>query len=199
MRTQSRPIDVPDRKAKPLGAAALGVLAMIAVGLVIGIAACGSTVHGASHPAAAGTGQGQEPTAASTSPGVLLCAATQTVDRLLVGPMSSHVRELLPRGITIADVRQVRALAAALCALPLMPPGVHCPAASGGEVLLRFTAGGQAFPVVRIQNSGCRTVTGVGPTRWWSESPQFGMLLSRTVGGRGRLMPGMHPSSVPTA
>jgi len=27
----------------------------------------------------------------------------------------------------------------------------------------------------------------------------FGRLLSRTVGGRGRLTPGTHPSSVPTA
>jgi hypothetical protein len=93
----------------------------------------------------------------------------------------------------------VRALAAALCALPLMPRGLHCPAALGGEVLLRFAAGGQDFRAVRIQNSGCRIVTGVGPTRWWSESPQFGQLLSRRVGGRGRLIPGVHPSSVPTA
>src|SRR5215469_1009745 len=113
MGTQSRPADVPDRKAKPLSPAALGVLAMIAVGLVIGMAACGGTVRSASHPAAAGTGPGKEPTAVSTSPGALLCAATKTVDRLLVGPMSSHMREVLPRGITITDGHQVRALAAA--------------------------------------------------------------------------------------
>jgi hypothetical protein len=172
---------------------------MIAAGVVIGLAACGSAVPGASHPAAAGTGHAQEPAAVSSSPDVLLCAAAQTVDRLVVSPMSGHVREILPRGITIADVPRVRALAAALCALPLMPPGLHCAAASGGEVVLRFEAGGKAFQAVRIQDSGCRTVTGVGPTRWWSESPQLGQLLNRTVGGRGRLIPGMHPSSVPTA
>ena len=65
-----------------------------------------------------------------------------------------------------SDAPQVRTPAAALCTLPLMPPGLHCPAALGGEVLLRFAAGGQDFQAVRIQNSGCRTVTGVGPTRW---------------------------------
>lgn len=199
MGSQSRPVDVADRKVKAPGPAARGVLAVIAVGAAIGLAACGSAVPGARHPAVAGTGHAPEPTAVSTSPGVLLCAAAQTVDRLVVSPMSSQLREILPRGITIADVRQVRALAVALCALPLMPSGLHCPAALGGEVLLRFAAGGQDFQAVRIQNSGCRTVTGVGPTRWWSESPQFGQLLSRTVGGRGRLIPGMHPSSVPTA
>jgi hypothetical protein len=199
MLNQSRPMNVAGRNSRPRGPAAWGVLAMIAVGAVIGLAGCGGAVSGARQPAEVGTGQAQEPAAVSASPSVPLCAAAQTVDRVVASPMSSHFRELLPRGITIADAPQVRALAAALCALPSMPPGLHCPAALGGEVRLVFAAGGHDFQAVRIQDSGCRTVTGVGPTRWWSRSPQFGQLLSRTVGGRGRLIPGVHPSSVPTA
>lgn len=199
MRSQGRPMDVAGRKGKPLGPAARGVSAMIAAGAVIGLAACGSAVPGAGHPAAPGTGHVQEPAAVSESPRVPLCAAARTVDRVVASPMSSQFREILPRGITIADATQVRALAAALCTLPLMPPGLRCPAALGGEVQLVFAAGRQDFQAVRIQNSGCRTVTGAGPARWWSRSPQFEQLLIRTVGGRGRLFPGTHPSSVPTA
>lgn len=199
MGSQNRSMDVAGRKGKLPGPAARGVSVVIAVGAAIGLAACGGAVPGTRHPATAGTGHVQEPAAVSASPGVPLCAAAQTVDRVVASPMSSQLREILPRGITITDGPEVRALAAALCALPLMPPGLHCPAALGGEVRLVFAAGRQDFQAIRIQNSGCRAVTGVGPTRWWSRSPQFGQLLIRAVGGRGRLIPGTHPSSVPTA
>jgi hypothetical protein len=59
-------------------------------------------------------------------------------------------------------------------------------------------AGNQGFRPVAVQLTGCRSVTGLGPARSWSQSPQFGPLLTRTVGGAGRLIPGRHPSSVPT-
>ena len=62
-----------------------------------------------------------------------------------------------------------------------------------------FAAGAREFSPVRIQLSGCRAVAGIGPTRSWSRSPGFGQLLTGTVGGKGRMLPGMHPSSVPTA
>jgi hypothetical protein len=182
-------------------AAPRGALALIAAGTLIGLAACGSAVSGgAGIPVSAGTSHPPTPAAAvSASAGVPLCAAAQSVDRVVAGPMSSHFREVLPRGITISDAPRVRALAAALCALPPMPSGLHCPAAIGGTVRLVFAAGGQDFQPVAIQESGCRAVSGIGPARWWSRSPQFGQLLTRTVGGRGRLIPGTHPSSVPTA
>jgi hypothetical protein len=137
--------------------------------------------------------------AVSASAGVPLCAAAQSVDRVVAGSASSHFREVLPGGITISDAAGVRALAAALCGLPPLPAGLRCPAATGGTVRLVFAAGGHDFRPVAIQESGCRTVSGIGPARWWSRSPEFGRLLTRTVGGRGRLIPGTHPSSVPTA
>jgi hypothetical protein len=89
-------------------------------------------------------------------------------------------------------------MVAALCALPAMPPGQHCPAASAGSVRLVFAAGEQSFPPVSVQESGCRGVTGLGATRSWSPSSAFGRMLSEAVGGVGRLVPGTHPSSVPT-
>ena len=117
---------------------------------------------------------------------------------MVATPGGSHVRALLPGGITISDAARVRTLAAALCALPPMPAGLHCEAATGGAFRLTFAAGNQGFRPVGVQMTGCRSVTGLGPARSWSQSPQFGPLLTRTVGGAGRLIPGRHPSSVPT-
>jgi hypothetical protein len=196
----SKPVDTADWRSGPLHVAIRWGLAVIAAGAVIVLAACGSTAAGgAGHPASAGAGHSTGPSAvAGASAGVPLCAAAQKVDRVVASPPASHPGEVLPRGITITDVPRVRALAAALCGLPPMPPGLQCPADFGGMVRLVFTAGGRDFQPVRIQQSGCRAVTGIGPTRSWSRSPRFGQLLTRTVGGKGRTIPGMHPSSVPT-
>jgi hypothetical protein len=200
MGSHSKPIDTADRRSGPLDAAVHGVLAVIAVGAVIVLAACGSTAAGGTgHPASADAGHSTGPAAAaSASAGVPLCAAAQQVDRVMARQPTSHFREILPRGITITDASQVRALAAALCALPPMSPGLSCPADFGGVFQLVFAAGGRDFHPVRVQLSGCRDVTGIGPPRSWSRSPQLGQLLTRTVGGKGRMIPGMHPSSVPT-
>jgi len=48
------------------------------------------------------------------------------------------------------------------------------------------------------QDVGCQGVTGLGATRTWSPSSTFGKLLGEAVGGFGKLVPGTHPSSVPT-
>ena len=192
---QSRPVDTADTRSGPPNAAVRWVLAVIAVSAVIMLAACGSTTAGgAGHPAST-AGHSAGPTAVAGAP---LCAAAQKVDRVVVSLPAGHPRELLPRGVTITDAPRVRALAAALCALPPMPPGLQCPADFGGMFRLVFAAGGQSFRPVRVQTSGCRAVVGIGPARSWSRSPRFGQLLTRTVGGKGRLVPGTHPSSVPT-
>jgi len=210
MVSPSRPKDLAKRSRGPVAAAARGALALIAVGALIGLTACGGTVVGdAAHqasaatgstgPASAGAGGSAGPSAAVTaSAGVPLCAAAGKVDRVVAIPPGSHARALLPGGITIRDAARVRALAAALCALPPMPPGLRCEAATRGAFRLAFAAGDQGFRPVGVQMSGCRSVTGFGPARSWSGSPRFGPLLTRTVGGVGRLVPGTHPSSVPT-
>ena len=200
MVSHSKPADTADRRSGPLDAAVQWVLAVIAVSAVIVLAACGSTAAGgAGHPASADAGHSTGPAAVASAPaGMPLCAAAQKVDRVVASLPASHLGATPPRGITITDTPRVRALAAALCALPPTPQGLRCPAAAG-SVRLVFAAGTRGFQPVHIQLSGCRSVTGVGPARSWARSPRFGRLLSRTVGGRGRLTPGTHPSSVPTA
>jgi hypothetical protein len=174
------------------------VLAMIAGGALIGLPACGSAAGGAAGRPAAGDGHSRQSAAAvRASADVALCAAAGRVDRAVFSLTASQARAILPREMTISDVRRVRALAAALCALPPLPAGVHCPAPLGGAVRLIFTADGHSFEPVRIQDSGCPHVTGVGPARQWSWSSLPGRLLSEAVGGKGKLIPGTHPSSVP--
>jgi hypothetical protein len=200
MAGHGKPADTADRRGGPLDAAVRWVLAVVAVSAVIVLAACGSTAaSGAGQSASAGTGHSTGPAAvASASAGGPLCAAAQKLDRVVASLPASQPGEVLPHGITITDVPRVRALAAALCALPPMPPGMQCPADFGGVFRLVFAAGGRDFHPVQIQTSGCRVVTGIGPARSWSRSPRFGRLLTGTVGGKGRMIPGMHPSSVPT-
>jgi hypothetical protein len=188
-----------------LRAAMRAVLTGIAASVLIGVAACGSSVPGnAMSPVSAGAGLSSEPAAAvRASAGVLLCAAAQKVDQIEVSLMSAEpggdFRKLLPRGITIRDVAQARAFVAALCALPPRPAGLHCPADFAGGFRVVFAAGRRDFQPVRVQVSGCRSVTGVGPTRWWALSPQLGRLLNQMLGVKGPLLiPSKQPSSVPT-
>jgi hypothetical protein len=45
-------------------------------------------------------------------------------------------------------------MVAALCALPPVPAGQHCAAASAGSVRLVFAAGPRSFPPVTVRESG---------------------------------------------
>jgi len=189
--------------------AARGIRGLIAVAALLGLAACGSvSVGSAGHPASpsaaspsaasanassAGASSASTPAAAAGLPAAgSLCASRQSADRVVVSRTPS------PRQVTLTGATQVRAMVAALCALPSLPAGQHCPAASAGSVRLMFAAGAQSFPPVTVQQSGCRSVTGLGATRWWSGSAPLSVLLDEAVGGLGRLAPGTHPSSVPT-
>jgi hypothetical protein len=161
---------------------------------VLGLAACGSATSG---PTGARTGHPQA-SAAAPSAGVPLCAGPPKVDHVVMRLTDAQPVEILPRAMTITARPRAAALAAALCALPRMPGGLRCPAALGGALRLEFTAGGRSYPPVLIRDSGCASVTGVGPVRQWAWSSRPGRLLSEAVGGYGRLVAGTHPSSVPT-
>ncbi len=197
-------MDAADRYGRPLDTAGRVVLAITVAIAVIGLAACGSTVAGgAGHLASAGDGHSKAPAAAASAPvRVPLCAAAHKVDRVAVSLTAAlpatHLHQILPRGIMIRVVPRVRALAAALCALPPMPAALQCPADFGGVFRMMFVAGRRGFHPVLIHLSGCRSVTGAGPARWWLRSPQFGRLLSRALGGTSSLIPSRGPSSVPT-
>jgi hypothetical protein len=174
--------------------AARGVLGLIAVTVLMGSAACGSaSAGGTGQTASAGASSSGAPAAAArASAGGSLCAPGRGADRVVVSRTTS------PRQVTLSGATQVQAMVAALCALPAMPSGQHCLVVSADSVRLVFVAGEQKFPPVSVQESGCRGVTGLGASRSWSPSSAFGRLLSEAVGGLGKLVPGTHPSSVPT-
>ena len=167
----------------------------VAIATMVMLAGCGSAVaDGAGQPA--GNPGGTHPAAAASSR-VPLCASAGRLDQVMVRLTASRAREILPRAATITDASRVRALAASLCRLPAAPGGRHCPAALPGALLLEFSAQGYPYPPVRIRDSGCATITGLGAARQWTWSSRPGRLLSGAVGGKGRLVPGTHPSSVP--
>jgi hypothetical protein len=186
---------------------ARGVLGLIAVTALMGTAACGSVSAGStSQPASAGASSASSASSAnsssSASPSATavgmpsaqsLCTAGQGADRVVL------TRTVPRRQVTLSGATQVQAMLTALCALPATPSGQqHCLVVSADSVSLVFTAGAQSFPPVTVQEVGCRGITGLGTTRSWSPSSTFGRLLSKAVGGFGKLAPGTHPSSVPT-
>ena len=154
---------------------------------LMGLAACGSATSAGNGPAA--------PPAAAGAP---LCAGSAKVDQVVMRLTATHSAGVLPRATTITAAPRAAALAAALCALPRMPGGLRCPAALGGALRLEFAAGARSYQPVVIRDSGCASVTGVGPVRQWAWSSRPGRLLGEAVGGYGRLVAGTHPSSVPT-
>jgi len=172
---------------------------MLAAGAALGLVACGSVAAtGAGHRAAAGPATARAATAsaaaARASAGVPLCSAGRRLVQLEVRLTASQPREVLPRALTTTDAPRVRALASALCHLPPLPRGLHCPAEPRGALLLVFAEPGR-FTTVRIQETGCANVTGLGPARQWSWSSPPGQLLAGTAGGQGKLVPDTHPGS----
>jgi len=171
--------------------------AVLAAGAALGLVACGSVAAtGAGHRATAGPATASA-AAVRASAGVPLCTASRRLVQLEVRLTASQPREILPRALTTTDAARVRALASALCHLPPLPRGLRCPAEPRGALLLVFADSGR-FTTLRIQDAGCASVTGLGPARQWSWSSPAGQLLAGTVGGHGKLVPGTHPSSVPT-
>jgi hypothetical protein len=189
---------------KPDGAAGRAVLGGITAGLMIVLAACGTTVAGAgtaapgtaSHapavrataqPSVSGVNPGGVMIAAGPAKETALCRAVPNLTRmtfmLSTRPPSQHLREVLPAGFTVKDRATVRQLAALLCALPAVPPGqLACPNDMGASYRLYFVAGGREFGVVTVEVSGCRVVTGLGPPRSWSTSTALGQALSQHFG-----------------
>jgi hypothetical protein len=186
---------------KPAGAARRAALGGITAGLMIGLAACGTTVAGTG-TAASGTASHAPAVRATARPSVnpggvmipagsakdtALCRAVPKLTRMTLmlstRPPSQHLREVLPAGFTIKDRATVRRLATLLCALPAVPPGqMTCPNDMGASYRMYFVAGGRGFGVVTVELSGCRVVTGLGPPRSWSTSTALEQALSQHFG-----------------
>ena len=189
---------------KPDGVARRAALGGSTAGLMIVLAACGTTVAGAG-TAASGTashapavGVAAQPSVSGVNPGgvmigtgsvkgTALCRAVPNLTRmtfmLSTRPLSQHVREVLPAGFTIKDRATVRQVAMLLCALPAVPPGhLACPNDMGASYRMYFVAGGRGFGVITVEVSGCRVVTGLGPPRSWSTSTALEQALSQHFG-----------------
>jgi hypothetical protein len=190
------------------GAARRAALGGIAASLVMmGLAACGSAVAGAGagKPAAEATGSAAAKRAAGeVNPGgpmasagaskhVLLCTEIPKLTRMTFTRTAwppPHPRFAEASGFIVRDVATVRRIATVLCGLPVVPRGVmSCPDLVGGSFHLFFTAPGKQIPVVGIQYSGCRVVTGLGPARTWVTSKALQQLLLHGLGDPVKLIP----------
>jgi len=192
--------------AKLPGAARRAALGGVTAGLMVGLAACGTTVAGTgtagsggpATPESAGGAAGTIRPTPSVNPGgvmvgpgpaknVALCRAIPTLTRmtfmLSTKPPNLHLHEVLPAGFPIRDRATVRQLATLLCALPTVPPGMMaCPNDIGASYRMFFVAGRRSFPTVTVSMSGCRVVTGLGPARSWAASTGLDQALTQHFG-----------------
>ncbi len=182
-----------------------GLLITAAAGAATLAAGCGSQV-------ATTTGATQSPRPATASPGVIipggpaspgstaLCSTQVGVTRLVVNRVTSlprnHLRFAFPAGITVSSPARARAVAAAVCGLPLMPRGpMSCPVDLGLGYRLSFAAGSRSFPVVTVTPGGCGGVAGAGPERWTARSPGFWTVLAHGMGlAHGTALRGTSPA-----
>jgi len=168
-----------------------GVLIAAAAGAAAVAAGCGSqvvTTSSATKPASPSTASsgGIIPGGPRSSGGPGLCSEQASVTRLVVSRASAlprnHLHFAFPAGITVRSPAQARAVAAAVCGLPVMPRGpMSCPADWGLSYRLSFAAGTKGFPVVTVAAGGCAAVTGAGPVRWTARSPRFWTVLAQAM------------------
>jgi hypothetical protein len=113
-----------------------------------------------------------------------MCADPAHVDRLTLSRTNTNPeRFTFPAEITITGVQQARAVAQALCQLPVMPRGVfHCPADFGISYRLDLVTSGHMLIPVHVQASGCQNVYGLGSVRWIARSPAFWRALGKAAG-----------------
>jgi hypothetical protein len=219
-----RPETARSRSARSRPAGYLSAyLTGVAVLAGLAVAGCGSVTAGTtgagSAASASRSGSGGASTAGQDATGPklparsALCAhpgrarrvliARTGTARILEGGRKAQPAGSLPptvgsRPVTIRTVTspsEVHGLARALCALPRMPRGpLPCPALFPGGYQFYFTADGLRLPVVVVQESGCREVTGLGPVRR-ADQPAFWRLLGHIIGALP-LAPVPSPGSV---
>jgi hypothetical protein len=168
----------------PPRAAGRIMLAAIAASVAAVLAACGSASAGGP---GGGHHSGNSHPGSRAVPGVRLCQEIPRLTRVQIsrasGMSTANFHEVLPAGITISDPAKAQALARVLCSLPPMPSGsVNCPADFGGGLRFGFATTSRGFPPVTVHLTGCRTVTGLGPARWWIRTPALAGELTRLLG-----------------
>jgi hypothetical protein len=82
----------------------------------------------------------------------------------------------------VTSPAEARAVARALCALPVMPSTpMPCPMDQGVSYRLDFAAGRASFPGITAAAGGCNPVTGAGPVRR-AGSAGFWTVLGHAIG-----------------
>jgi hypothetical protein len=88
-----------------------------------------------------------------------------------------------PVRVTVSNRTQVRSVARALCALPVMPKGTYsCPADFGIAYQLVFSAPGLTIGPISAEPGGCEVVRGVGTTVRWVAHSRFWPTLGTAMG-----------------
>jgi hypothetical protein len=87
-----------------------------------------------------------------------------------------------PVHVTVASRADARAVATAICALPRLSGGLHCPADFTLSYAIRFNSSRTNVGPVRLDPFGCQTVAGAGPVRWAARSPALWRTLGRAIG-----------------
>jgi hypothetical protein len=186
-------------------------------GLLIAAAAGAATVAAGCGSQVATTTSVARPASPSTpSPGAIipggpasavsagLCSEQAAVTRLVVSRVSAlpqnHLHFAFPAGVTVSSPARARAVAKAVCGLPLMPRGpMSCPADLGLGYRLSFAAGSRSFPVVTLSTGGCEGVAGLGPERWTARSSGFWTVLAHSMGlANGMALRGTGPARLST-
>jgi hypothetical protein len=163
----------------------------------LALAACGSQLAITTSTARSASAS-QAPRAGASS--TALCSRVPAVTRLVVTRVSilsqNHLHSAVPAGVMVTNPAAVRAVAKAVCVLPLMPGGpMSCPMDRGIRYRLSFAAGRAGFPVVTAAAGGCTPVSGAGPVRR-ADSATFWTVLAHAMGGRqpvGWAFPGTSP------
>jgi hypothetical protein len=186
-----------------------GLLIAAAAGAATVAAGCGSqgaTTTSAARPASPGTASpgGIIPGGPASPSSAALCSKQAAVTRLVVSRVSAlpqnHLHFTFPAGVIVSSPARARAVAEAVCGLPMMPHGpMSCPADLGLGYRLSFAAGSRSFPVVIVSAGGCGGVAGVGPARWTARSPGFWTVLAHGMGlANGTALRGTSPAGPST-
>jgi hypothetical protein len=174
-------------RARRVSRPGLCILAAGAAALVM--TACGSQLasqSGATQSARPGQGSGGTLAPGTGTGRDGLCSDVAAVTRLAVTRVTalprSHLHFTFPAGVTVTSPAEARAVARALCALPVMPSGVmSCPMDWGVSYRLDFAAGRTSFPGITAAASGCNAVHGAGAVRQ-ADSAGFWIVLGAAMG-----------------
>ena len=167
----------------------LGLCSLATGAAALVMTACGSQLaspSGATQSARPSQGSGTTPVPGSGTGGNGLCSQVPAVTRLAVSRVAAlpqdHLHFVLPAGVTVPSPAKARAVAKALCTLPVMSGGImSCPMDQGVSYRLDFAAGRTSFPGITAAAGGCNAVAGAGAVRR-AGSAGFWTVLGHAMG-----------------